>query len=983
MALNFPSSPSLYQTYTVGAKTWVWNGYAWDLQVANTASISSNVASLNTFAYMASYQANSAYIKANNAIANNGSYITTNNQSIVYVSNTQPATATNTGALVVQGGAGFGGNVYIGGTLNVTGNITFQNTTVSNVTINTNDILIVSNNTPAISTTTGAVQVYGGIGVQGNVYATTVYSGGVQVLTSEPIGTSASGNTIALQAQVTTLNANNSFVNTLAGSAYTQANGASTLASSAYLQANNVVAIQSNLNNANGNISALQTYSTLANNNISALQTYSNLANGNIIAIQAEILTLNANTSAINTFTQSAFNVANNTIAIQTNLNNANGNIVALQAEVFTLNANSSAINTLAQSAYTQANGASSLASSAYTQANNVVAIQSNLNNANGNIVALQAEVFTLNENSSAINTLAQSAYTQANNVVALQTYSNLANGNIIALQAQVSTLNANSSAINTLAQSAYTQANNVVAIQSNLNNANGNIIALQAQVSTLNANVGFINTFAASSYSQANNVVAIQSNLNNANGNIIALQAQVLTLNTNVSAINTFAQSGFNFANTRTSVNGYSANTVMISNTAGYITTNINLSYFGANNTLSVGTGNLVANSVYANYYFANGSPFTGGGGGGVSATVIGEDRFVGNGTQTTYTMTTTPVNLNATIVNIGGVVQQKSEYSVSGSTLTFNVPPQSGDLIEIVEFANPSSNGYYVAAASPFVYQTTADGISSTYALGFTPVSNNGIIVSANGIVQYDYFINGQTLYLNFTPPVGTFIRAQTTMLGAANTPLNGSVSSQSLQPNLTLTGNTTLSGITTTITSDISTSNTMIATTAYVNNVANSGTLQVHSITGTSANITNFIINQNLSTSSNVQHASIGVGTSADSANTGSIRSIGNITAYYSDDRLKVRIKNIENPIEKVMALNGFHYHASDIAQSLGYDVKDEVGVSAQEVQAVLPQVVVPAPIDNQYLTVHYERLIPLLIEAIKDQQKQIDELKKLIG
>jgi hypothetical protein len=45
--------------------------------------------------------------------------------------------------------------------------------------------------------------------------------------------------------------------------------------------------------------------------------------------------------------------------------------------------------------------------------------------------------------------------------------------------------------------------------------------------------------------------------------------------------------------------------------------------------------------------------------------------------------------------------------------------------------------------------------------------------------------------------------------------------------------------------------------------------------------------------------------------------------------------------------------------------------------------MPEVVAPAPIDEQYLTVRYERLVPLLIEAIKAQQAQIDELKAKLG
>ena len=76
---------------------------------------------------------------------------------------------------------------------------------------------------------------------------------------------------------------------------------------------------------------------------------------------------------------------------------------------------------------------------------------------------------------------------------------------------------------------------------------------------------------------------------------------------------------------------------------------------------------------------------------------------------------------------------------------------------------------------------------------------------------------------------------------------------------------------------------------------------------------------------------------------------------------------------------MTLSGFYYEANQTAQDLGYEPIREVGVSAQQVQAVMPEVVAPAPIDNKYLTVQYERLVPLIIESIKELKNQLDELK----
>ena len=112
-------------------------------------------------------------------------------------------------------------------------------------------------------------------------------------------------------------------------------------------------------------------------------------------------------------------------------------------------------------------------------------------------------------------------------------------------------------------------------------------------------------------------------------------------------------------------------------------------------------------------------------------------------------------------------------------------------------------------------------------------------------------------------------------------------------------------------------------------------------------------------------------------------GGLSCSGDITAYYSDDRLKTKLGLIENALDKICSLEGFYYQANQTAQDLGYRVKREVGISAQSVQKILPEVVVPAPVDDQYLTVNYSKLIPVLIEAIKEQQAQIDQLKKKIS
>jgi hypothetical protein len=130
---------------------------------------------------------------------------------------------------------------------------------------------------------------------------------------------------------------------------------------------------------------------------------------------------------------------------------------------------------------------------------------------------------------------------------------------------------------------------------------------------------------------------------------------------------------------------------------------------------------------------------------------------------------------------------------------------------------------------------------------------------------------------------------------------------------------------------------------------------------------------------STTQNSQFNSIGVGTAA-SGTAGEIRATNNVTAFFSDDRLKDKLGKIEHALDKLCSLEGFYYEPNKVAQSLGYDVVREVGISAQQMKKILPEIVAPAPIDAQYMTVRYERALPLIVEAIKELRAEVEALKK---
>ena len=118
-------------------------------------------------------------------------------------------------------------------------------------------------------------------------------------------------------------------------------------------------------------------------------------------------------------------------------------------------------------------------------------------------------------------------------------------------------------------------------------------------------------------------------------------------------------------------------------------------------------------------------------------------------------------------------------------------------------------------------------------------------------------------------------------------------------------------------------------------------------------------------------------LGVGSVTAPTTVGLIRAANDIVAFASsDERLKANKQVLQGSLQKIQQVNGYEFDwipMFGIHENEGHDV----GIIAQEIEKILPEIVTTR--DNGYMAVKYEKLVPLLIEAIKELSAEIDKLK----
>jgi len=175
--------------------------------------------------------------------------------------------------------------------------------------------------------------------------------------------------------------------------------------------------------------------------------------------------------------------------------------------------------------------------------------------------------------------------------------------------------------------------------------------------------------------------------------------------------------------------------------------------------------------------------------------------------------------------------------------------------------------------------------------------------------------------------------------------------------------------------------SSSHTLFSGSAQIGNYVATITGTTNQITVAGSGLNNAAVTlstpQNIHTSATPQFASLGIGTAA-SGVSGEIRATGDIVAFYSsDERLKENITPIENAVDKINQMGGYNYDWKEGFETIHSHKGHDLGVIAQEVQSVLPEVVTER--ETGYLAVDYVKLVPVLIEAIKELSAKIKELE----
>ena len=349
-----------------------------------------------------------------------------------------------------------------------------------------------------------------------------------------------------------------------------------------------------------------------------------------------------------------------------------------------------------------------------------------------------------------------------------------------------------------------------------------------------------------------------------------------------------------------------------------------------------------------------------------------------------------------NTTNTNLGTLLEQAisgyvTQAVATGTDTTLTIPNGATGVarnmfIELTGTGGTNTNLIVPANKKLYFIYNNSTGAVTVKVTGQTGVSvptGKKVVLVSNGTD----IVNG----LNYIADFGTnsFTVSNLTATSATITTLTS-----------TSAGITTLTGTSMNVTTATHasanittlTGTTATYTSATVTNLG-STSANITTLTGTtatygSANITT-LTGTTVTYSGSGRVNSLGVGTAA-SGTAGEILATNNVTAYYSDARLKNFQGSIPDALQKVKSLGGYLYVENELAKSFGFNSDDQqVGVSAQEVAAVMPHVIALAPFDmapggqsasgQNYMTVRYERLVPLLIEAIKELSVKVETLE----
>jgi len=326
----------------------------------------------------------------------------------------------------------------------------------------------------------------------------------------------------------------------------------------------------------------------------------------------------------------------------------------------------------------------------------------------------------------------------------------------------------------------------------------------------------------------------------------------------------------------------------------------------------------------------------------------------------------TNTNNNLNVLDAFSAGYISKSVAGSSDVTLTTANADPSTESANKVIELTGTLTGDIKVlipAVESEYVFFNNTSG-SQTLTIAATGHTSNGVTITQGH--KTTVFCNGASNFnvaISSSTDLGSLSGTLPAVSGANLTSLNASNLGSGTVPNARLD--------------------------AQLQDVAGLAVTNGGFIVGDGAN---FVLetgatartSAGLGTTDDVQFDSFGVGTAA-SGTTGEIRATNDVTAFFSSDvALKENIENISSPMDKVQNLNGvlFDWKQDFIDAKGGEDGyfvrKRDVGVVAQDVEKVLPEVVGTRP--DGVKAVKYDRLCALLIECVKDLQTQVNDLKK---